>query len=117
MKTIFKNKSYMRVFGVLLIMVVFMFVTNYYLFKNSIEWISGQVKENNRLIVSSIIQSFDDSFKDLNNLIYSINVLPYEATDNKSDSLYNNYAMYKDIGKLVSSSSSNDYIEEVVVFF
>lgn len=75
-----------------------------------------QVKDNNRLVASGIIQSFDDSFQDIYNLIYSIDILPYNFSTTQNEESYNNYLIYKSLSKLVSSSSSSDYIEEVVVY-
>ncbi|MCR2822061.1 helix-turn-helix domain-containing protein [Lederbergia panacisoli] len=109
-------KGFMRIFSVLLLIVLIMFVTNYLLMKNSTQRLYEQMKENNRLIVSGIIQSIDDTFKDINNLIYSIDTLPYNPSDNQEVD-YTNYLLYKDMHKLITLSSSHDYIEEVVVFF
>lgn len=33
----------------------------------------------------SVIQSFDDSFKDINNLVYSIHMMPYETLESMGD--------------------------------
>jgi two-component system response regulator YesN len=113
------NKGVLQIFFALLLIVIIMFVSNYIVFKNSISEIYGQVNENNRLIVKSVIQSFDDSFRDINNLIYSINMLPYDTLNSTKDGrtdMLNAYFMQKNIAMLLSSANT-DYIEEVVTFF
>ncbi|MBS4197545.1 AraC family transcriptional regulator [Lederbergia citri] len=109
-------RGFMRIFSVLLIFVLIMFSTNYYLMKTSTQRLYEQMKENNRLIVSGIIESIDDTFREINNLIYSIDTLPYDPKD-KDEGSYINYLLYKDMHKLITISSSHDYIEDVVVFF
>lgn len=110
------NKGFMRIFVVLLIVFTLMFLLNYLSFKNSTELMHKQVKDNNRLVASNIIQSFDSAFQDVNHLIYSIDILPYKYTSDKQEEAYNNYETYKSLNKLLSSSSSSDYIEEIVIY-
>ncbi len=76
----------------------------------------NQVKDNNRLIASNMIQSFDNSFQDVYNLINSIDTLPYRYVTDKNEEPYNNYLVYKSLNKLVSSSSSSEYIDDVVIY-
>ncbi|MCJ8009086.1 helix-turn-helix transcriptional regulator [Lederbergia wuyishanensis] len=109
-------RGFMRIFSVLLIIVLIMFSINYYLMKTSTQRLYEQMKENNRLIVSGIIESIDDTFREINNLIYSIDTLPYDPKD-KDEGSYIHYLLYKDMHKLITISSSHDYIEDVVVFF
>ncbi|WP_052487395.1 helix-turn-helix transcriptional regulator [Gordoniibacillus kamchatkensis] len=108
------NKGLLQIFFALLLVVTIMFISNYIVFKNSISGIYDQVSENNKLVVKNMIQSFDRSFKDINDIIFSINMLPYEAWDasGKAD-MSNVYMIQKNLAKMTSSI---DYIEEVVVF-
>ncbi|WP_062110136.1 helix-turn-helix transcriptional regulator [Bacillus niameyensis] len=109
--------GFIRIFAVLLSIVIVMFGTNYLLMKSSTQRLYEQMKENNRLVVSSIIQSIDNSFKDINSLIYSIDILPYDSRTLNNEGNYSNYLLYKDMNKLITLSSSHDYLEEAVVFF
>jgi two-component system response regulator YesN len=110
------NKGFLQIFFALLLVVILMFVSNYMVYKNSLTSIYNQVSENNKLVVKNMIRSFDDSFKDINDIIYSIQMLPYHTWDKDDDGILNMHEVYmsqKDIRSLVSSF---DYIEEVVVF-
>lgn len=110
------NKGFLQIFSALLLMVILMFVSNYLVYKNSLTSVYNQVSENNKLVVKNMIRSFDDSFKDINDIIYSIQQLPYHTWDKSDDGILNMHEVYlsqKDIRSLVSSI---DYIEEVVVF-
>lgn len=117
MRKLVTIKGFVRIFAVLLSIVIVMFATIYLLMKNSTQRLYEQMKENNRLVVSSIIQSFDNSFKEINSLIYSIDILPYDSNTLNHEGNYSNYLLYKDMNKLITLSSSHDYIEEAVVFF
>ncbi len=109
----------MQIFFALLFIVVLMVTSNIVVFRNLINGIYGQVKENNRLVVTNIIQSFDDCFKDINNLIYSIHMLPYDTMVSEDGTLemYSAYSMRQDIATYVRSSAAYDYIEEVITFY
>lgn len=108
------NKGLLQIFFALVLVVTIMFTSNYIVFENSITGIYDQVSENNKLVVKNMIQSFDRSFKDINDIIYSINMLPYDAWDasGKPD-MTNVYMIQKNLAKMTSSI---DYIDEVVVF-
>ncbi|MBP1995758.1 helix-turn-helix transcriptional regulator [Paenibacillus eucommiae] len=113
------NLGAWKIFFALLLVIAVMFASNYIVFRNSVEEIYDQVSDNNNLVVESAIQRFDDSFRDLNNLIYSIHMLPYEtldAFDGQRTDMVSAYMMQKQINMLVSSASL-EYLEEVVVFF
>ncbi|HEY0827445.1 MAG TPA: AraC family transcriptional regulator, partial [Bacilli bacterium] len=106
------NKGVLQIFFAMLLVVIVMFVSNYIVFKNSISEIYGQVSENNRLVTTNIIQSFDNFFRDINNVIHSINMLPY---DDQFDT-FNTYLMQKNIATFISPTTM-EYIEEAVIFF
>jgi two-component system response regulator YesN len=108
------NKGLLQIFLALLLVVTIMAISTYIVFKNSISGIYDQVSENNKLVVKNMIQSFDRSFKDINDIIYSINMLPYEAWDATGKAEMSNvYMIQKNLANLTSTL---DYIEEVVVF-
>ncbi|GGG19471.1 helix-turn-helix transcriptional regulator [Paenibacillus abyssi] len=112
------NKSFLQIFFALLLVVLLMFVSNYIVFNNSIDGIYEQVKENNKLVVTNIVQSFDDVFRDINNLVYSVHSLAYNgATDNGSLDMSSVYEMQRDLATLINSSNGNEYMEDVIVFF
>lgn len=110
------NKSFQRNLFVLLTIVILMFLLNYLFLRNSTQLMHKQVKDNNRLVSNNIIQSFDGSFKNINSLIQSIDILPYKPLSNESQEAYNNYLIYKSLNKLISTSSASGFIEEVVVY-
>lgn len=116
MLRIMASKGMLRIFCALLLVVVIMFLSNYIVYKNSIQSIYKQVSENNRLVVNNVIRSFDNSFKKINDIIYSVQMLPYNAwdeIDSGSIDMHDAYMMQKNIGTLISSVN---YIEDVVVF-
>lgn len=108
------NKALLRIFMALLLVAVTMFIANYMVYRNSITGIYQQVSENNKLVVKNMIRLFDDSFKNINDILYSIQMLSYNAwkSDGRVD-LNQAYSSYLNVRSLVSSI---DYIEEVVIF-
>ncbi|WP_214626263.1 helix-turn-helix domain-containing protein [Paenibacillus agaridevorans] len=117
MRRWFTNLGMLQVFISSLLVIVIMFVSTYYIYRNLISDIYGKVSENNGLVVQSIVQSFDDSFRNVNNIIYSIHRLP--PHDTLAPALNNRSKMMK-VQELVKNLSTLvstvDYIEEVVVF-
>ncbi|PYI53120.1 helix-turn-helix domain-containing protein [Paenibacillus flagellatus] len=108
------NKGLLQIFFALLLVAIIMFVSNYLVYKNSITGIYNQVSENNKLVVKNMIRDFDDSFKDINDVIYSIQQLPYGAwSDDGTADLHGMYMTAKDMKTIASST---DFIEDVVVF-
>ncbi|WJH35935.1 hypothetical protein N6H14_08530 [Paenibacillus sp. CC-CFT747] len=109
------NQGLLRIFFALLLVAIIMFTSNYMVFRNSISGIYNEVKENNQLVVKNIIRSFDESFKDVNDIIFSINVLPYRAIDGSGNlDMHSVYMLQKQIGTVISA---NNYIEDVVLFY
>ncbi|WP_409344549.1 helix-turn-helix transcriptional regulator [Paenibacillus sp. MBLB4367] len=112
------NRGFLKIFTALLLIVIIMFVSNYMVYKKSLSGIYDQVSENNRLVVKNTIRVFDESFKDINDIIYSIQSLPYitwKITESSlgTEDLHEVYLMRTEISKIVTRV---DYIEEVVVF-
>lgn len=113
------NIGVLQFFSALLLIVFVMFASNYFMLRNSISEIYGHVGEKNKLVAEGIIQSFDASFKEINNLVYAMNMLPYETLEPKEPSasdLLNSYLMQKQIAQLVSSASLS-YVDGVFAFF
>ncbi|NOU75183.1 helix-turn-helix domain-containing protein [Paenibacillus sp. LMG 31458] len=118
MKTKWKmvaNKGFLQIFSALLLVVIIMFVSNYLVYKNSLSSIYHQVSENNKLVVKNLIRSFDDVFKDINDIIYMVQSSNNIWGSFEGDSVDFSEAskLYKDIRPFISS---NEYIEEIVVF-
>ncbi|UUZ86172.1 helix-turn-helix domain-containing protein [Paenibacillus sp. P26] len=110
------NRGPLQIFAALLIVIVIMFASNYIVYRNSISGIYDQVSENNRLVVQNMIRAFDESFKDITDVIHSTEMLPYNAwahIDSGDLDMHDAYMMQKEIGTLISSI---EYIEDVVVF-
>lgn len=112
------NKSFLKIFFTLLLIVLIMFISNYSVYKNSIDGIYQQMKKNNNLVVQSIIQSFDGVFRDLNNLIYSVHNVPYngDIVNGKLD-MFQVFGMREAIAKAFAASTTRDYVEEIIVFY
>lgn len=118
MKTKWKmiaNKGFLQIFSALLLVVIIMFVSNYLVYKNSLSSIYDQVSENNKLTVKNLIRSFDSSFKDINDIIYTVQTSNQVWGSSEGDSvdLSEAFKMYRDIRPLISQ---NEYIEDIVVF-
>lgn len=116
MKRWITNTGVLQIFGTLLLIIALMFVSNYYVYKSSISGIYDQVTENNALAVKSTIQSFDNSFRTLNNVIYSIQGLPYNSlyADDGTIDMTRVFNLQESVATLVSSI---DFIEDVIVFY
>lgn len=109
------NKGLLQIFFALLLVAIIMFVSNYMVYRNSLSGIYNQVSENNKLVVKNMIRAFDDSFKNINDIIYTIQMLTYNPWETNSGlvDMSEAYMTYKNVMSLVTSS---DYIEEVIVF-
>ncbi|MNH82926.1 HTH-type transcriptional regulator YesS [compost metagenome] len=117
MNRLIANRGLLQIFCSLLLVIVIMFVANYFVYKNSISGIYEKVTQNNRLVVKNIIQSFDSSFTTVNNLIFTIHGLPYDslkAKENERIDMAQAYMLQNNLAALVSSV---DYIEDVIVYY
>ncbi|WP_055109269.1 helix-turn-helix transcriptional regulator [Paenibacillus ihumii] len=117
MKRYITNLGIIQIFCSLLLVVGIMFVSNYFVYKNSISDIYEKVAQNNTLAIKTMIQSFDNSFRSINNIIHSIHGLPYNSLESEEDGridMLKVYTMQESIATLVSSV---DFIEEVIVFY
>ena len=110
------NLGLLQVFCALLLVIVIMSVSNWIVYRNSISDIYEQMIENNTLAVKSMIQTFDSSFQTIDNLIYTIHNLPYNnLLDGRGNiDMSKVYSMQTQIESMVSS---NDFIEDVIVFY
>ncbi|UNK18916.1 AraC family transcriptional regulator [Paenibacillus sp. N3/727] len=116
MKRLITNAGLLQIFLALLIVMMAMFVSNYIVHRNSIAGIYDKVSQNNTLVVKTMIQSFDNSFRTIDRLIHSIHALPYNnviEADGRTD-MAKIYDLQKNVATLVSSI---DFIEDVVVFY
>ncbi len=116
MKRLITNVGLLQIFLALLIVMMAMFVSNYIVHRNSIAGIYDKVSQNNALVVKTMIQSFDSSFRTIDSLIHSFHALPYNRVieaDGHTD-MAKIYDLQKNVTTLVSSI---DFIEDVVVFY
>ncbi|MFC5405191.1 helix-turn-helix domain-containing protein [Cohnella soli] len=116
MKRLFTHVGILQIFSALLLVIATMFVSNYYVYQNSISSIYEKVAKNNALGVQSTVQSFDNTFQTMARLINSIHGLPYNTLteDDGRIDMERVYAMQDQLAGMISSI---DYIEEAIVFY
>lgn len=118
MKRFFTNLGIIQIFSSLLLVIGIMFASNYFVYQRSISDIYERVAQNNTLATKNMIQSFDNSFRSVNNVIHNIHGLPYSSLESEEEDgridMLKVYTMQESISTLVSSI---DFIEEVVVFY
>ncbi len=110
------NKTLIQIFFAFLLVAIIMFTSNYIVFRNSVSEIYNQFRANNNLVVKSTIKSFDEAFKEVNDIIFTLNMLPYEAYERENPSKLdaaNAYIIQNNLSKLVYRK---EYIEEVIIF-
>jgi two-component system response regulator YesN len=118
LKRFVTNMGVLQIFFSLLLVIAIMFVSTYFVYRNSISGIYEKVTQNNNLVVKSIVQSFDDSFRTINNVIYSIHSMPpYDNLMSAEDERLDMTKVYTLVENLSTLISTVDYIEEVVVFY
>ena len=115
MKRLLMNVGLFQIFMALLIVIMVMFVSNYIVHKNSISEVYDEVAQNNALVVKTMIQSIDNSFRSLDSMNHSIHSLPYNNIVNSDGSLdmAKVYDLQKNVTALVSKA---DFIEDIIVF-
>jgi two-component system response regulator YesN len=112
------NLGVLQIFLSLLLVISVMAVSTYYVYRSSISGIYEKISDNNALVAKSIVQSFDSSFRTINNLIASINTMPpYNYSSSENDGQIDMTKVYTLVGNLSALVSTMDYVEEVVVFF
>lgn len=75
-----------------------------------------QAEMNNKLVVKGIIQSFEESFKEINDIIYTVGTLPYRAYDldgHENIDMNSAFLLSKNVNQLISQ----DYIHDFIIFF
>ncbi|HEY4390094.1 MAG TPA: AraC family transcriptional regulator [Paenibacillus sp.] len=117
MKRFFTNLGIVQIFCSLLLVIGIMYVSNYYVYKNSISGIYEKVAQNNNLAVKTIIQSFDNSFRSVNNIIHTVHGLPYSSLESEEDGNIDMAKVYTMQDSIASLASSVDFIEDVIVFY
>jgi len=116
MKRWITNLGLLQIFCALLLVVVIMSVSNWIVYRNSISDIYEKMSENNTLAVKTMIQTFDGIFRSVNYLIHTIHGLPYDNLL-QSDGSLNMSRVYTMQSQIESLISSNDAIEDVIVFY
>lgn len=117
MKRFFTNLGIVQIFCSLLLVIGIMYVSNYFVFKNSISGIYEKVAQNNTLAVRTMIQSFDNSFRSVNNIIHTVHGLPYSSIESEEDGRIDMTKVYTMQDSIASLASSVDFIEDVIVFY
>lgn len=110
------NKSLLKIFIALFILMITMFSLSYYIFKNSVNAIYNQINENNRIVFKSVVKSFDSCFKEINNIIFGLNELPYSSLYSLGTEPVDYYEAHLVRQKIASMINSIEYIEEVIIF-
>lgn len=111
------NRGLLQIFFALLLVIIIMIVSNYVVYKNSISGIYEKVTENNQLVMKNIIQSFDMSFRTVNDLIFNIHVLPQSDLKFSEDGVIDMAEVYQMQDNLASLVSPVDFVEDAIVFY
>lgn len=111
------NQGIIQIFGSLLLVITFMFVSNYFVYQNSISSIYKNVTQNNTLAFKSLIQSYDNSFRSINNIFHSIHGLPFDDLGSEENGRIDMTKVYMMQDSIATLASSVDFIEEVIVFY
>lgn len=109
-------KTSFRFFFSLLVAVLVIFGLNFIVFKNSANMIYDQVKKHDRVIMKSIVESYDQCFKEANdtiNTISMINLQIYDYEQYKNLNMSNVVLLYNEVKLLISK----DYIFDFAVYF
>ncbi|SDD11561.1 AraC-type DNA-binding protein [Paenibacillus sp. UNCCL117] len=109
------NTGLLQIFLALLLVALLMFVSNYMVYKNSINGVYDQVSQNNKLVMKNMIGKFDESFKEIYNLNAAIQMLPYNAWESTADGGVDMHDAYMIHKYLLSLIPPIDYIEDVIV--
>lgn len=110
------NKAPYRIFLTLFIIVVIAFSSGYLILRNATSAIYNQTRQNARLTAKSMVKSFDESFKEVNNTIYTVNLLHYQIYDEsgyKGLNMSNIVQLYNDARQMITQ----DYIYDFVIHF
>lgn len=110
------DKTLLKLFMILLLAISIMFVSNYYIYKSSMNAMFEQAEVNNKLVVNGIIQSFEESFKEINDIIYTVGTLPYNLYDSSGHdniNMKNAYLLMKNVNQIISQ----DYIHDFIIYF
>lgn len=116
MKKDFIDKTLLKLFIVLLLAISIMFVSNYLIYKSSMSAMFEQAERNNELVVNGVIQSFEESFKEINDIIYTVKTLPYRLYDTNGHSninMKNAYLLMNNVNQIVT----HDYIHDFLIYF
>lgn len=116
MKRWMKNTGMMQMLIALLMVILIMSVSNVFVYRNSISGIYEKMSDNNKLAVRSVIQSFDNSFQTMNQVIHAIHEMPYGNFVQRDGSI-DMVGVYTMQNRLVSLVSSVDFLEDVIVIY
>ncbi len=118
MRKLFKNLGVLQIFLSMLSVIAIMLASSYFVYQNSISGIFEKVSENNALAAKSLVQSFDNNFRTINNIIHSIHGLPpYDDLGTADEGRLDMSKVYTMVDNLSTLVSTAEFIEEVVVSY
>lgn len=118
MRRLITNQGLLQIFFALLLVIAVMFSGLYLVYKNSISGIYDKIIQNNTLVTKSIVQSFDNTFMSINNLIYSVQGLaPRDKLSSSIDGRIDMSQVYTMITHLSNLTATSEYVEEIAVFY
>jgi len=110
------NKAPYRIFLALFTIMLIAFTSCYIILSNSTSAINNQMRQNAKLTSKSMAKSFDESFKEVNNTIYAVNLLHYQVYEedgHKGLNMSNIVHLLNDARQMISQ----DYIYDFVIHF
>ncbi|MFU0801335.1 MAG: helix-turn-helix domain-containing protein [Xylanivirga thermophila] len=114
------NRNLKKIFLSFLAIVTLMSIFNYIIFQNSMTGMYNQVKENNQLVVRNMIQAFDNCFRDIDNVFYTIDMFGlsdatiYASTGHENFNFYNAYMGKDKLSDILSTSP--EYVEDIIIY-
>ena len=110
------NKAPYRIFLALFTITLIAFLSCYIILNNSINAINNQMRQNTKLTAKSMVKSFDESFKEVNNTMYTVNLLHYQVYEEggyKGLNMNNIVQLFNDAKQVISQ----EYIYDFVIHF
>ncbi len=117
MKQLFTNKGIFQVLLAFLLVISVMSVSNYIVYRNSISGIYEKMTQVNTLAMKNMIQSFDNNFRTIYNMIHTIHGMSFENSEAKTGTKIDMSRVYMLQDQISNLVNSTDYIEEAIVFY
>lgn len=117
MKQLFTNRGIFQVLLAFLLVISIMSVSNYIVYRNSISGIYDKMAQVNTLAVQNMIQTFDNNFRTIYNMIHTIHGMPFENMEYENSTQIDMSRVYSLQDQISNLINSTDYIEEAIVFY